>query len=313
MKLRKAALQVLQQYPFQVKEIRFLSKESNLHYVVITDTGQRFVLRIYSGTETTQADNLTELYWLRALLRDTDLHVTEPIPDREGRYLNQIQAEGCPQAYCAVFSWVPGRSLSHYLSPPNYEKYGLVLARLHQHAETLQLPEVLAPRRWDSLFYFPDEPDLIHHPGYRHLFTKDRIGMLDQVMEKAQTLLTELYAGGDPILIHSDLHMWNVRLYKGNFHLLDFEGVLLGYPMQDFSVTLYYGRSRDDYAELRAAFQQGYQKLRPLPFETEYPLETLWAARTVNFINYVARIEKDPREYIEQRCADLWDYLERFG
>ncbi len=311
--MRQVALQVLQRYPFQVKEIRFLAKESNTHYTVITNDNQRYVLRIYSDMETTQADNLTELFWLRALQRDTDLCVTEPIPDCEGRYLNLVCTDDRPAMRCVVFSWVPGRSLSHYLSPRNYEKFGWVLARLHQHAETLQLPETLAPRRWDRLFYFPDEPDLIHHPKYRHLFHKERIWLLDKVMENAQMLLDRLYSDPAPILIHSDLHMWNVRLHKGSFCLMDFEAVLMGYPVQDVAITLYYGTKRDDYAELSAAFQQGYSRLRPWPIETQYQLETLWAARMVNFINYSARIEPDPREYIRRCCADLWDYLERFG
>lgn len=314
MNLRQLALEALAHYPLQIRSLRFLSKESNTHYKVITTHGERFVLRIYSDMETNLQDNQAELYWLKALERDTGLCVTTPLPDREGRYLNLIRDPDSGTEYrCVLFSWVPGRSLSHYLSPANYEKFGQVSARLHQHAGTLKLPDAICPRRWDTVFYFPDEPDLIHNPDYRGLFPPERVRLLDAVIERAEALLTRLYAEHPPILIHSDLHFWNVRLHHGRLCLLDFEAVLLGYPLQDVAVTLYYGMSRDDYPELACAFEDGYASVLPWPVQSPYQLETLWAARTVNFVNYVARIERDPRAYIDDRCADLQAYLERFG
>lgn len=314
MNLRRIALQALEHYPFQVKTVRFLAKESNTYYKVTSGSGERFVLRIYSQIETALQDNLTELFWLKALARDTDLCITTPVPDREGRYLNIIQDPQADREHrCALFRWLPGRSLSHYLTEENYHKLGMLSARLHQHAETLQVPDALCPRRWDKIFYFPDEPDLIHNAQYRYLFPRRRIRLLDRVSERGQKLLAKLYECDAPILIHSDLHFWNVRIHKGSLCLMDFESVLLGHPLQDVAVTLYYGMDRDDYPDLSCAFEEGYSSLRLWPVKSPYQLETLWAARTVNFINYAARVHPDPLGYIEERCTELRQYLKRFG
>ena len=73
------------------------------------------------------------------------------------------------------------------------------------------------------------------------------------------------------------------------------------------------GRQRDDYVELRTAFMRGYTSLRRWPVEDERQLQTLMAARRVNFINYVARIDPSPQEYIRERCEELMEYLDSYG
>jgi Ser/Thr protein kinase RdoA (MazF antagonist) len=92
-----------------------------------------------------------------------------------------------------------------------------------------------------------------------------------------------------------------------------FEDVMLGYPVQDVAITLYYGRQRDDYDELREAFKDGYTSRRAWPEERVGQIETLMAARSVNFINYVARINPSPQDSIEERGEELKAFLANYG
>jgi Ser/Thr protein kinase RdoA (MazF antagonist) len=87
---------------------------------------------------------------------------------------------------------------------------------------------------------------------------------------------------------------------------------MLGYPVQDVAITLSYGRERGGYGEWRAAFRQGYTSLRAWPAESERQIKTLMAARTVTFVNYVARIDPSPQEYIDRRCEALRQFLEEY-
>jgi Ser/Thr protein kinase RdoA (MazF antagonist) len=134
------------------------------------------------------------------------------------------------------------------------------------------------------------------------------------VIERATEIFERLFADKDgQILIHGDLHYWNVHFYRGELYVIDFEDINLGYPVQDIAVTLYYGRHREGYKEWKAAFKQGYSSLRKWPVEDESTIETLMAARSVMFINYVARIDPSPEEYINQRCEELEHFLTRYG
>jgi Ser/Thr protein kinase RdoA (MazF antagonist) len=281
-----------------------------------TEDGAKYVFRIYSEEETTLRENQAEMFWLDALKRDTELKVTEPVARRDGEYITIVSVPGVPgEPRCVLFKWVPGRTLENDLSPENYYKLGQTLAGLHDHAETLNpLPPNIQPKKWDKVFYYPDEPVVYHTAEYRHLFSPERIVLLNKVIERANEVFGRLYADPDrQILIHGDLHYWNVHLYQGELYVIDFEDVMLGYPVQDVAITLSYGRQRDGYKDWREAFKQGYTSLRTWPAESEKQIETLMAARSVMFINYVARIDPSPQEYIEHRCEGLRQFLEVYG
>lgn len=316
-RLRGLAKEALKRYSLPVKRLRFFTIATNTMFRVDTQNGGRFMLRIYSDEETTLEDNRAEMFWLNALARDTDLNVSQPVPNRDGGYITVVSVAGVPGALgksggrrCALFRWIPGRTLEEQLSPQNYYKLGQAMAKLHDHAETLKPPRELEPKRWDKVFYYPNEPVIYNTQEYLHLFSTKRISMIDQVIQRAGRLLDDLHADeGRRIWIHGDLHYWNVHVYKGELYVIDFEDIMAGYPVQDIAVTLYYGRTRDDYPELRQAFQSGYTSLRPWPINAPGQLETLMAARSVNFINYVARIDPEPEEYLDMRCRELEGYL----
>ncbi|MFC1878588.1 phosphotransferase enzyme family protein [Chloroflexota bacterium] len=281
---------------------------------VDTQNGHKFVLRIYSNEETTIQDNMVEMYWLNALKKDTNLFVSEPVRNRVGEYITTVEIEGVPgEKRCALFCWVPGRPLEEHLSPGNYYKLGQTMAALHDHAETLSTPSELRPKRWDKVFYYPDEPVIYNTPAYRHLFPPERQALMDRFVERAHVFLKRLFKSEkEPIWIHGDLHYWNVHYFKGDLYTIDFEDVMQGYPLQDVAITLWYGRQREDYADLRAAFVEGYSSMRDWPVSAPGQLEILMAARSANFINYVARIDPDPEEYIATRCQELEQYLDNF-
>lgn len=312
-RLRVIAQEAVQAYNLQIEHLRFLTVATNTMFRVDTVQGDRYVLRIYSEGESTLDENLAEMFWLEAILRDTSLQVCVPVLNLFGEYITVVNADGVPgDRRCALFRWVPGRELHASISPQNYEKLGQIMAQLHNHAETLHPPSFLRPKRWDKVFYYPDEPVIYNQQSYSHYFTPERIQLLDTVYRRCQDFLAGLYTGERrPIWIHGDLHYWNVHIYRGRLIVIDFEDIMQGFPIQDIAVTLYYGRDREDYPSLWQAFQNGYSSLRAWPVDDENQLETLWAARSLNFINYVARIDPDPSEYLDWRCQQLETYLQR--
>ena len=315
-RLRQLAIQALKPYELQVKWVKFLTIETNTMFKVLSEEDERYVLRIYSDGESTLSENQTEMFWLDALKRDTDPRISEPVPRQDGEYITIVQVPGVPgEKRCVLFKWVPGRPLEQYLNPGNYFKLGETMAMLHNHAETLKpLPPFVQPKKWDKVFYYPDEPVIYNTDAYKYLFPSDRINLLDEVIAHANDEFERLYSDQERlVLIHGDLHYWNVHVFKGELYIIDFEDVMFAHPVQDIAITLYYGRQRDDYKELRTAFIQGYTSIRKWPVENDRQIETLMAARSVNFINYVPRIEPSPQEYIKERCEELRQYLDKYG
>jgi len=315
-RMRGLAIKALADYDLSVQWIKFLADDTNISFKVHSLGGNNYVLRIYSDEETTMAENQAEVFWLEALKKDTDLKFTEPVLRTDGEAITLASQEGIPgEKRCTLFTWVPGRALEESLNPDNYFKLGITLAKLHDHAESLRpLPESIKPKKWDKAFYYPNEPVVYNTAEYKHLFNDQQIHIIDRAISIADMEFARLYANKKgQILIHGDLHYWNVNLHRGELYIMDFEDVMLGYPVQDVAITLYYGRHREDYPHLREAFRQGYTSLRDWPAERPGQVETLQAARSINFVNYVARVEESPQEYITARCEELQEFVEKYG
>lgn len=300
-RLHKLANNVLDAYDLQRPlRIRLLAYEANHLFRVECADGQKYVLRICSDEETTLQQNHVEAFWLQALQRDTDLPVIRLIPRADGEPITVADVPGVPPARrCMLFGWVPGSSLENHLSTPYYRQLGQLTARLHNHSQNLKLPAGITPPRWERVFYFPNEESIYRQPAYRRYFSSHRIRLLDQALAIGENCLSGLYQSDrTPQLIHSDLHYGNVHLYRRQLYILDFESTLLGFPEQDIAITLYYGRSRPDYPALTEAYRQGYSSIRPWPFTSPAHLHSLMAARSVNFINYVASHHTDPESML---------------
>jgi Ser/Thr protein kinase RdoA (MazF antagonist) len=315
-RMHQLARKALGNYGLGVQWIKFLADDTNISFKVRSTGGKDYVLRIYSDEETTLVENQAEVFWLQALKRDTDLKFAEPVPRTDGKAITIGKIPGVPgEKRCILFTWVPGQELEKNLSPKNYYKLGVTMAKLHDHAESLRpLPAWIQPKKWDRAFYYPEEPVVYKDSAYRYLFSDQQIADIDQVIRIADEEFSRLYADKErQILIHGDLHYWNVNLFREELYILDFEDVMLGYPIQDAAICLYYGRHREDYPELRQAFMQGYTSLRAWPVERPWQIEILQAARSVNFVNYVARVEEAPQEYIQARCEELHEFLDQIG
>ena len=313
-RLRKVALKALENYDIPVKKVRLLTIETNTYFRIDTSDGRKYAMRVYSNEETTLQDNLAEVFWLKAINRDTDLLAPKPVPMRNGDFVALVDIPETPDdRRCVVFEWIPGRCLGENISIGDYYKLGLVQAQLHKHAATLKPPPEIQPKRWDKVFYYPDEPVVVFSKEYDRLFTPERRKVIEKTIYLADAFFKSIYSDkSGRILIHGDLHFWNIHAYRGRLYVIDFEDIMMGYPIQDIAVTFYYGNERDDYNDLCEAYREGYSTIRPWPVDSREQIDILGAARAVMFINYVARIIPDPEDFIDKKCRWLKEFLKKY-
>ena len=245
-RLRKVALRALENYDLPVKSVRLLTVETNTYFRIDTVDGRKYAMRVYSNEETTLKDNLTEVYWLDAIKRDTDIPVPRPVPMRNGDFIAVVDIPETPdERRCVLFEWIPGKSIGGDASIEDYYKLGRIQARLHDHAATLTPPSEILPKSWDKVFYYPDEPVVVFSKEYDHLFSSRQIKIIAKTIELAGDFFERLFSDSSGrILIHGDLHYYNVHSSRGRLYVIDFEDIMLGYPIQDIAVTFYYGNDR---------------------------------------------------------------------
>lgn len=313
-RLRSIAFAALESYPLTVERLSLVAAHTNTIFRVDTTDGARYALRIGTPDEQLLDWLQVEVGWLRALARTPGIDVAVPVTDRSGAPFVEAEAPGVPEARrCVLFEWIPGVPLAERLDTAGYRRFGALAARLHDHAAGFAPP---APAmRWDKVFHYPEEMDPLAYrdPGYAVLYTPERLDIIERAIDVAQRGLDRLWASGDPILIHSDLHFWNAHVHRNRLIAFDFEVPMLGFPIQDVAVTLFYGRTRSDYPDLRRAFIEGYRTIRPWPGDDEEMVDTIMAARTLMFVNYVGHRDLDADDYLEVAVPRLGRFLARYG
>ena len=134
-RLRRLAEVALQAYPLREPRLRPVAHLFNTIFQVETLEGSRFALRIQRPDQSDVDVVHSEMMWLAALRRETNLSVPEPVCTSDGALLTIAGHEGVPEPrICVLFRWMEGRFFDGALTPAHLERFGVLTARLHQHA-----------------------------------------------------------------------------------------------------------------------------------------------------------------------------------
>jgi Ser/Thr protein kinase RdoA (MazF antagonist) len=312
-RLKRLAIQALRQYELEVTSIRLAGLFTNAIFRLCARNGRTYALRVCTPGWRTAEDLASEVMWLLALARDTDIPVPEPYPARHGDFIVEAGAPGVPEMRrCLVMNWLPGSLLGRHLNEANLFKMGLLFAELHDHATHFAPPEGFTQRKMDSIFA-RGEPNVFFSADCQEGFTPRTRDILRRAGERVTTAFGQLY--NDPAglqVIHNDLHHDNIKLHHGRLCPLDFEDTIWGYPVQDIAMALQdlmVDVAPDAYMPLRDAFQAGYESSRSWPETYAGQIDTFRAGRMLWVASYVARYE---REYLAEFVAWLAERFEDF-
>ncbi len=280
-----------------------------------TTDGSSYIIRVCGLGWRTDVDLRSEIAWLRALSRDTDIGIPEPQPTRNGDFIVTARAEGVPESrHCVVLSWIPGTLLGARLTETNLFKMGVLFARLHEHAAGFTPPQGFTQRKADTI-YACDEQDVLFDDSCRDAFTPRTRDIFERTRAKIEEAFERLYA--DPAelrVIHNDLHHNNVKIHRGCLHPFDFEHTMWGYPVQDLAVALdgLMARSaRDKLEPLQRALRAGYENRIEWPERDEGQIDTFRAGRTLWVANYVAQFEPGRlKEYVDRLAPQFERFLD---
>lgn len=305
-RLRQLAIHALASYDLEVARLRLITNDVNGIFRIDAAGGQRFILRVTAPEGGHTLDHVTaEMDWLAALARDTDLSVPRPLPDRKGSLVVTAEADGVPEPrLCEIFSWVDGKNLADDMSEVSVAKLGELSAKLHAHALIYRPPTNLSLLKFDRVFHFP-EPVVLFEERFSDLFPSERKSIYQKAVDLAQESIDRLKASGEPMrILHGDLHQWNVRIARGVLSPIDFEDLMLGWPVQDIAITLYYFLG-DHYPAWRAAFQAGYTRHSSWPERHPGEIDSFIAGRGIGLANLVLAdpaiaLKVDPAEFVER-------------
>ncbi len=317
----------LAQYGLSATRLTPMSSTSNAVFRVGTARGD-FVLRLHhfgeGGIEDTEWVKYvtSELLWLQALSRDTDLDVPHPLTNQHGELVTLVDTAEDKPILCSVLGWMEGRFYNAGLRAAHLQKIGELVAHLHNYSESGQFvpsPDFYRDRA-DALdgpnrfFQFPVMQSDI---GELAAYFEEQCAEFDAATRKIViTALARVWAdladfgtGNDRFgLIHADIHQWNYLFWQGRPKLIDFNNVGYAPYLYDFSVILNNILDRADYPALRDAMLQGYQRVRPLPDNQRRYIGSLIALRNLQLIQWTLLTPPDSQER-KERWYDVEESL----
>ena len=311
-RVTKLATAALCNYDFKVRSMHLYRFATNLLYKVQSDVGECFILRMAFPGWRTLEDLHSEATWLAALHEDTDIGAPLVIPSSNGDLVLPLTGPGVPDIwYATLMTWVDGRLLAHYLTPPNLERMGELFARLHIHGKRWKPPADFTTKRFEA-FLSRGEPDEIFSEQVLRDFSEDarRIFLLArQWVEKEYENLDR----SDLRVIHCDLWHENIKLDRGRLHPFDFEDTIWGYRLHDIAMGMLdlhetVGDAR--YQRLFSSFRSGYERLLDWP---KGNLGVLQLGRMLWKANYVARFVPQSLSSLCKKDAQIFRDFENTG
>ena len=312
---------VLPHYGLASAQSVLLQYEDNAVYRITLRPGEHFVLRVSAADGQSLAAQRSEMQWLMALRRETDLLVPEPIPNDGGELVTMEAVRDVPEPRpCVLLRWVPGEPPTPGIEPAIVERIGAFTAQLHLHAEQFVPPPAFFRPSWDWKRLLGTASVLGCEEVLSSLAPHQR-GVLTTVGTQMQHALSLL--GKDATvwgLIHADLHRDNILLHDRAVGVIDFDDCGWGYYVLDLASVLdsFFRRvvkHPKDYLPLRNAFLRGYDRIRALPVDLDMHLRTAKVMRDMVTINFIlssknVSVQTWGRERLDHIIVGLEAYLE---
>jgi Ser/Thr protein kinase RdoA (MazF antagonist) len=246
-------------------EVKLLNYSENATFLVTSPDGVRRVLRINRPGYHPRAHIVSELQWVQALQQDTSVITAEPIPGRDGEYVQHVWHPAVPEPRnCVLMSYLPGREPDDSNRLEAFALLGEVTARLHAHAAGWRPAFSVRRHRWDFDAMVGERPlwgrwdeGLGMTPAKRRLLTR-----------AVDALRPAIAAVGDSRqrfgLVHADLRAANLLVHEGRVAVIDFDDCGFSWFIYDLAAALSFIETHPELGSYVSAWLSGYLKVRPL-------------------------------------------------
>lgn len=283
-----------------------LAQWLSTHYALPTTTSCRFWSRsindtyLIQGGKTTFFLRITPTGWrsyeqidaeieLLHFLRQHNFAVPEPIPQKNGAYIQTFDAPEGPR-YAVAFSFAPGQSPAP-MTPGYSYHYGQAIAQLHtltdMYFQTHAYPQF-------DLENMLDKPLVLLKP----IFTEheDDWAYLHEISNELRVAVTHL-PQTSPFygICHGDVNDTNIHFDDHNkWTLIDFEHAGYGWRVFDISnfilAQVNQGGTPEAINAIRTAFLEGYQSIRSLSESELAALPAFVLLRQIWMLGVAARL-----------------------
>lgn len=242
-----------------------INYSENHTFLLSVPGGEAFTLRVHRPDYQSIANIESELAWLEALHRQTDLSIPEPVAGQDGKLLQRFETPAGETRHAVLFHFIRGQEPSPDSNLVDiFAVLGDYAARLHQHVIGWTKPLGFVRQAWtaDSIL---DADGLWGDWRVAPGVTAEIFPVLDE----AQVLLRRRLDGYGTTpdrygLIHADMRLGNLLVQENEVCLIDFDDCGLCWFAYDFAAAISFHETHKAIPALKAAWLESYQAARPL-------------------------------------------------
>ena len=274
--------------------VRLINHSEN-HTFLLEVPGQgAFTLRVHRSGYQSRASIESELAWLAALRRDTELPIPEPIAGLDGKFLQNVET-GQGQFLAVLFRFVAG-------GEPQAESdlgdlfltLGRYAATLHNHATAWQRPSGFQRQEWHAATILQsDGPwgDWRQAPGV----DGSSRPVLDRMDAALRLRLAQYGTAPDRYgLIHADMRLGNLLVDGDRLTLIDFDDCGFCWFAYDFAAAISFHETNPAVPALRQAWLEGYLPVRTLTAEDIAILDSMIMLRRMALLAWIGSHAETP-------------------
>ena len=282
--------------------VELINYEYNATFKVVDAEGNKFALRMNINSLRSNENLNAELAFVSHLSSNSKVNTAHVVRTLGGEQRTSIRLEEASRdLHCVMYSWIEGEELGDEPTDEQLFALGAAMAQMHLATQDFKLPDGAELPRLDDFFWGTDDM----------LFSET--SKLDQASQSSlkiavdaiNVIVKELYRKASPIVIHADLHGWNVMWNEGELTVFDFDDCGIGLPVQDLATALYYL----DTPEQDEALKKGYLSVTALPEASDRTIKALALHRRILLLNYL--YETSNPEHREMRSSYLEETLRR--
>ena len=311
-RLEVLARAALARFAVEPESLAPLVHAENTTFKVVS-AGETYCVRIHRTDYQNFESIQSELEWLSALRRETDLQVPNPVRTPSGDLVVVEEADGVPEARNVVlFRWMEGEPVWNSYGPDQARTIGTLMARLHIHGREWSKPTGFRRHRLDEHGIYAPKTDWPLAEPHRFL-TEERREFVNRIAEESRSAMRALGTGSDVYgLMHADLHQGNVLVDGDAYKIIDFDDCGTGHYVYDIAAAIAFRVENEDFTAVRDALYEGYETVAPLPPGTRELLPTFLRMRFYALIRWMidrshtnAKMRDNGHKYVDYYLGSI--------
>lgn len=293
--------EALANYPVTGKSIEFIGQSANTVCKITDMQGNRYALRLHlsvsEGLESYWSKpNVvrSEMVWLHALERDTDLTVPSPIRNHDGDFVTITDGTAS-----TLLKWVDGEQKEHAASVEEAEAMGAMIGKLHRHSANWTVPDGFERPAFDGSRIL-QTIDNLQQQLDRGLLPAADTDLLQRAGRRVVGMMKAMpRTSANWGIIHADLNPGNIVFHGTEARPIDFGACGFGFYLFDLGWALCH-----IHPAYRAHLLRAYANYYPLPDDHVEQLEGFYIAAQLDTMYFWLGLP-DWREWLPDHIRNL--------